>query len=109
MNIFEEYKKVRVQLDELTKREEALKSLVLDEIRDNPAKTVENEYGSFTKAVTTKITYSPLCVEAETLAKNKIKEISKPILNEVEKLKKNEVEKGIAKTETSLQLRYSTK
>lgn len=108
MNIFEEYSKVRKEIEELSLKEKTLKDLLLvefDKVSKKP--TYQNEYGKFVKKTIVKWIYSDSVIKTEVLVKEKIDNFVNPLKEEVESIKKNERDLGLAKAEESYQLAFS--
>lgn len=118
MTIYEEYYKVRQQLDVLKEKEASLKELVLAEALKVEEPTVKTEFGSFTKRVSKTWSYSLDLMIATGDIEKQIREFGKPFQEEidayakplrerVEEMKKKEIYEGKAVEQTNTNLAFS--
>lgn len=110
MNIYEDYYKVRHQLDALKIEEERLRELVLAEALKTKEPTIKTKFGNFTKRVTRKFVYSLDFMVAAGNVEKQIREFGKPfqeqidayatpLREKVEEMKKREIYEGKAHEE----------
>jgi hypothetical protein len=118
MNIFEEYYKVRQQLDVLKEKEAELKEQVLVEAMKVDTPTVKTKFGNFTKRVSKTWSYSLdftlATVEIEKQIREfgkpfqeKIEAYAKPLREQIEGMKKKEIYEGKATEQTSIGIAFS--
>jgi hypothetical protein len=104
---FEEYSKVRKEIEELSLKEKTLKELLLEEFDKVSKKpTYQNEFGKFVKKKMSKWIYSESFYKTENSVKEKIKQLSEPLLEEIELIKEKEQSDGVAKVEETFTLAF---
>lgn len=108
MNTYQEYAQINEQIRQLTIRLGELKPQLLAEMADLVA-PLKTKWGTFSKVKSIKWEFSEAVTAKEAETKEKIKELSAPLLAEVEAVKKAEIESGEATQQTSQTLRFIPK
>ena len=120
MNLYEEYYKIRHDLDTLQVQEQKLKELIIDELAKNPEPTLKTDFGNFTRKVSKKYSFSTNIAELSVEVEKQVKEFSDPLLatidkyakplrDEVEQAKQKEIDAGIAKEQTTITMAFAYK
>ena len=116
--IFQQYYEVRQQIDNLNVLESKLKEDVLAELEKSTDSTVKTDFGNFTKRISKRYSFSTNIAELGVSIEKQIKEFSepyikkideyaKPLKDQLEIAKKNEIETGKAVEQTNVTMAFS--
>jgi len=103
MNTYERYAILDAQIEELTRQKESVKEEIIEDMIKRGKKNEETDLGKFTIAPLKTWTYTSTLTEAESKAKDEIKEIK----DEIEAYKAKEQETGDATCVEKLSLRFT--
>ena len=120
MNLYEEYYKIRHEIDSLQVQEQKLKDLLIDELAKNKEPTIKTDFGNFTRKITKKYSFSTSIAELSVDIEKKVKEFSEPLLTTIDKYakplrdqveaeKQKEIDAGIAKEQVTIGMAFAYK
>jgi hypothetical protein len=106
MTIYEEYAKAKEQVKLLTQRLKEIEPQIVEEIK-NLSAPMKTDYGMFSKVQRVSWSYPTATLERSVAVTKRIEEFSKPLLQEIDDMKKVDIETGKAVQTVDVGLRFT--
>lgn len=107
MKAYDQYIKIEQEIAKLTEKKEALREKILKDIQKSGETNKKTDFGTFSIVKRTTYKFSDSFELLQSSVNEKIKNYKNRQMKAVDKLREEEIENGIAKTEEHESLRFS--